>query len=260
MSGEFFRKSMNARTVCDSSPLRCRMRCSEGFNRYHAILGASALCVATHPSDMCVALAALDATVHLRGKDGARMLPFIELHRLPGDHPDIDTVLEPGELITAIELPPLPFAARVHRDRPTRVQTLLAPIPEGIMESGRDIAGAFLEVQNHAPPICPASHEGRCYRRNANLDKSDAGVRIVVLRAPAKDNDGLARFDHRETFPDRCHDRTSRDRPSRGRMVREMGRGPCPQLMIVRQSRQGFERKLLRIYPVFVCQPVVRPA
>jgi xanthine dehydrogenase YagS FAD-binding subunit len=83
-----------------------------GFNRIHAILGASSACVATHPSDMCVALAALDATVHLGSVHGDRQLPITELHRLPGDRPDIETMLEPGELITAIELPPLPIAAR----------------------------------------------------------------------------------------------------------------------------------------------------
>ncbi len=83
-----------------------------GFNRNHAILGASSACVATHPSDMCVALAALDAMVHLRGSGGERGLPFTELHRLPGDRPDIETMLEPGELITAVELPPLPMATR----------------------------------------------------------------------------------------------------------------------------------------------------
>jgi xanthine dehydrogenase YagS FAD-binding subunit len=59
---------------------------------------------------MCVALAALDAIIHLQGRSGARTLPFTELHRLPVDHPEIDTVLEPGELITAVELPPLSFA------------------------------------------------------------------------------------------------------------------------------------------------------
>lgn len=93
----------------------------EGFTRGHAILGASAACVATHPSDMCVALAALDATVHVTGSDGARTLAFAELHRLPGDRPDLDTVLAPGDLITAIELPALPLAAhstyRKVRDR-----------------------------------------------------------------------------------------------------------------------------------------------
>ena len=84
----------------------------EGFNRIHAILGASPACIATHPSDMCVALAALDAVVHLRSANGERTLPFTEFHRLPDDHPEWETTLEPGELITAIELPPLPFAAR----------------------------------------------------------------------------------------------------------------------------------------------------
>ncbi|RZL58915.1 MAG: xanthine dehydrogenase family protein subunit M [Sphingomonas sp.] len=83
-----------------------------GFNRIHAILGASSACVATHPSDMAVALAALDATVHLAAPGGTRTLPLTELHRLPGDHPEIETLLEPGELITAIELPALPLAAR----------------------------------------------------------------------------------------------------------------------------------------------------
>lgn len=82
----------------------------DGFNRMHAILGASPACVATHPSDMCVALAALDATVHLEGADGARALPFEALHRLPGDTPDRETELRAGELITAVELPPLPMA------------------------------------------------------------------------------------------------------------------------------------------------------
>ena len=84
----------------------------DGFNRIHAILGASPFCVATHPSDMCVALAALDATVHLNGPAGSRTLPFTDLHRLPGDTPQIETVLTPGELITAVTLPPLPFGAR----------------------------------------------------------------------------------------------------------------------------------------------------
>jgi xanthine dehydrogenase YagS FAD-binding subunit len=84
----------------------------EGFNRNHAILGSSSACVATHPSDMCVALTALGATVHLRSSRGDRTLPMTELHRLPEEHPEIETLLDPGELITAVELPPLPMAAR----------------------------------------------------------------------------------------------------------------------------------------------------
>jgi xanthine dehydrogenase YagS FAD-binding subunit len=84
----------------------------DGFNRMHAILGASPACIATHPSDMCVALAAFDAVVHLEGPSGTRSVPAVELHRLPGGRPDIETVLGRGELITAVELPALPFAAR----------------------------------------------------------------------------------------------------------------------------------------------------
>ena len=111
------------RTRCtyfyDNEGSRCNKRspgqgCDavDGFNRIHAILGASRACVATHPSDMCVALAALEATVHLQSAQGTRTLPFTELHLLPEDRPELETVLAPGELITAIELPALPFAAR----------------------------------------------------------------------------------------------------------------------------------------------------
>jgi xanthine dehydrogenase YagS FAD-binding subunit len=77
----------------------------DGFNRIHAILGASASCIATHPSDMCVALAALDATVNLRGPAGERTLPLDELHRCPGSTPDVETNVRPDELITSVDLP-----------------------------------------------------------------------------------------------------------------------------------------------------------
>jgi xanthine dehydrogenase YagS FAD-binding subunit len=82
-----------------------------GLNRGHAILGASEACIATHPSDMCVALAALDARVHVTGPQGARALAFNNFHRLPGNTPEIDTNLRPNEIITAIELPAQGFAA-----------------------------------------------------------------------------------------------------------------------------------------------------
>ena len=111
------------RTRCtyfyDDAGSRCNKRnpgqgCDaiDGCNRNHAILGASPACVATHPSDMCVALAALDAQVHLLGRSGARTLPLTELYRLPGGDPRIETVLEPGELITAVALPAQAIAAR----------------------------------------------------------------------------------------------------------------------------------------------------
>jgi xanthine dehydrogenase YagS FAD-binding subunit len=122
----------------------------EGFNRNHAILGASPSCVAVQPSDMCVALAALDATVHLDGGDGARTVPFGEFHRLPGDTPEVETVLRPGELITAIELPALPLAAnsayRKVRDRSSYAFALISVaaalrVEEGIVAEARVALG-----------------------------------------------------------------------------------------------------------------------
>ena len=84
----------------------------DGYTRSHAILGTSESCIATHPSDMCVALVALDAVVHTRGPSGNRAIPVTELHTLPGDHPEIESVLVPGELVTHVELPATPLAAR----------------------------------------------------------------------------------------------------------------------------------------------------
>lgn len=81
-----------------------------GINRMHAILGTSEHCIATHPSDMCVALAALEARVLVAGTGGERTIAFADFHRLPGDTPQIDTALRPDEIITAIELPPKGFA------------------------------------------------------------------------------------------------------------------------------------------------------
>ncbi|MFK0310407.1 FAD binding domain-containing protein [Pseudomonas sp. NPDC090233] len=80
-----------------------------GQNRIHAILGASAACVATHPSDMCVAMAALEAVVHVQGPDGERQIPFAAFHRLPEDTPERDNQLAVNELVTGIELPPPVF-------------------------------------------------------------------------------------------------------------------------------------------------------
>jgi xanthine dehydrogenase YagS FAD-binding subunit len=87
-----------------------------GINRIHAILGASDACIATHPSDMAVALAALDAKIEMLGADGAtRTVAIGDFHRLPGDTPHIETVLEPGEMITAVILPPQPPGRQLYR-------------------------------------------------------------------------------------------------------------------------------------------------
>ena len=84
----------------------------DGYNRIHAVLGTSAHCIATHPSDMAVALVALDARVRVVGPAGERVVSLGALHRLPGDRPDRETTLEPGELIIAVDVPPLAFASR----------------------------------------------------------------------------------------------------------------------------------------------------
>ncbi|GAB3319992.1 xanthine dehydrogenase family protein subunit M [Larkinella ripae] len=81
-----------------------------GFNRMHAIFGTSSKCIAVHPSDMCIALAALDATVNVSGPKGDRRIPFSEFHRLPGEMPQKDNTLLPGELISSVDLPTNRFA------------------------------------------------------------------------------------------------------------------------------------------------------
>ena len=83
----------------------------DGFGKLNAIFGASDACVAVHPSDLCVPLAALDAVVEVVGPAGSRKIPFADFHRLPGEEPDRDTTLEPGELVTGVVIPGLPFAA-----------------------------------------------------------------------------------------------------------------------------------------------------
>ena len=92
-----------------------------GFNRIHAVLGTSEKCIATHPSDMCVAMAAFDAVIRTTGPAGQRAIPIAQFYIPYGDDPVRENVLEHGELITAVDLPPLPFAQRSHylkvRDR-----------------------------------------------------------------------------------------------------------------------------------------------
>jgi len=112
-----------------------------GYTRYHAILGASEHCIAVHPSDMAVAMTALEAEVIVVGPDGERRIPMEAFHRLPGDHPEQDTVLEHGELITAVELPPLPFARRSAyrkvRDRASFAFALVSVAAALDLEDGR---------------------------------------------------------------------------------------------------------------------------
>jgi xanthine dehydrogenase YagS FAD-binding subunit len=112
-----------------------------GLNRNHAILGTSEACIATHPSDMAVALAALDATVHVAGPDGARSIALVDFHRLPGDTPEVDNNLRADEIITAIELPPQGFATHYSylkiRDRLSYAFALVSIAAALELENGR---------------------------------------------------------------------------------------------------------------------------
>jgi xanthine dehydrogenase YagS FAD-binding subunit len=104
----YFRDSLSA---CNKRVPGSGCSALEGFNRMHAIFGTSDKCIATNPSDMNVALVALDSMVRMEGPNGERTIPFEEFHLPPGDTPERETVLEPGELITAVDLPASPFAA-----------------------------------------------------------------------------------------------------------------------------------------------------
>ena len=182
------------RTRCtyfyDTDGSRCNKRspgagCDaiEGHNRNHAILGASPACVATHPSDMAVALAALDAVVHLRSASGERTVALCELHRLPGDRPDIETVLEPGELITAVGLPPNGFAARSTyrkvRDRSSYAFALVS-VAAAVELDGDAIAGARLALGGVAPK------PWRAWRAEQALQGRPATTRSFVAAADAE--------------------------------------------------------------------------
>jgi xanthine dehydrogenase YagS FAD-binding subunit len=97
-------------TPCNKRERKTGCSAIAGFNRAHAILGTSGHCIASHPSDMCVALAALEAVVRVTGRGGERVIPLAEFHRLPGDTPQIDTNLRPDEIITGVDLPVKGFA------------------------------------------------------------------------------------------------------------------------------------------------------
>jgi xanthine dehydrogenase YagS FAD-binding subunit len=120
-----------------------------GPARMHAILGASEHCIALHASDLCVPLVALDAIVHIQGVDGERRVPLTEFYVLPGDHPDVENVLEHGELITQVDVPLLPVGARSGylkvRDRASYEFALASAAAALLIEDGT-IAKARLTV------------------------------------------------------------------------------------------------------------------
>lgn len=121
----------------------------EGYNRMHAIFGTSDHCIAVHPSDMCVALVALDATVVVQGPKGERIIPFTEFHRLPGDRPEKDNTLEKDELIVAVTLPDSPYTQHAHylkvRDRASYAFALVS-VAAALELEGKTIKSARLAM------------------------------------------------------------------------------------------------------------------
>jgi xanthine dehydrogenase YagS FAD-binding subunit len=125
-----------------------------GYNRIHSILGASEQCIATHPSDMAVALAALEAVIQVRGAQGERTIPFADFYRLPGNTPEIETSLKPGELITAVDLPGSKFR-RGHylkiRDRKSYAFALVSVAAIIAVEENNRIRDARIALGGVAP-------------------------------------------------------------------------------------------------------------
>ena len=139
----------DAATPCNKREPGSGCSAIDGINRINAILGTSDSCIAVHPSDMCVALAALEAKVHVVGPSGERTIPFADFHRLPGDTPHIDTNLNADEIITSIELPAKNFAANYSylkiRDRLSYAFALVSVAAAFDLKDGR-IAEARLAL------------------------------------------------------------------------------------------------------------------
>jgi xanthine dehydrogenase YagS FAD-binding subunit len=159
----------------------------EGYHRGLAILGASEACIATHPSDMAVAMIALDAVVRVLGPNGERSIPLTGFHRLPGDEPQRDTVLEQDELITSVDLPPLAFATRSHyrkvRDRASYAFALVSvaaavDVADGIVRDARIAFGGVAHVPWRARKaeavLRGAAASEEVFRRAADAELADA--------------------------------------------------------------------------------------
>ncbi|MBW0090396.1 xanthine dehydrogenase family protein subunit M [Pseudonocardia sp. KRD-184] len=176
-----------------------------GATRNHAVLGASDRCIATHPSDMAVALAALDAEVRVLGVDGERTIPFVDLHRLPGGSPERDTVLGHGELITAIDVPGLPIARRSAyrkvRDRASYAFALVSvaaavEVVDGVVRDARIAFGGVAHkpwrARRAEEALRGATAADDSYRAAADAELADAvaqdgidggnGFKIPLLR------------------------------------------------------------------------------
>jgi xanthine dehydrogenase YagS FAD-binding subunit len=174
-------------TPCNKREPGSGCSAAHGLNRMHAILGASEDCVATHPSDMCVALAALQAKVHVTGPSGDRTIAFADFHRLPGNTPQLDTNLEPGELITAVELPAEGFATHYTylkiRDRLSYAFALVS-VAAGLDLDGDVIKDARLALGGvaHKPWRSPEA-ESALRGQGANYETFTRAADLVLREA-----------------------------------------------------------------------------
>lgn len=165
----------------------------DGINRIHAILGASEQCIAVHPSDMCVALAALDAVVIVRDTTGERRIPIADFHCLPGNTPQIDTTLAPGELVVAVDLPPSPYAAHACylkvRDRASFAFALVS-VAAALELSGNTVRSARLALGGvaHKPWRVPAAEQALAGRPLSALSAASAARLLLAGAQPFEHN------------------------------------------------------------------------
>jgi xanthine dehydrogenase YagS FAD-binding subunit len=164
-----------------------------GWSRMHAVLGTSDQCIAAHPSDMCVALVALDATVHVRGPKGARSIPIADFHVVPGAKPEVETVLAPGEIITHVTLPESRFAARSRyvkvRDRASYAFALVSAavgldIDGGVIKQAR-VAMGGLSTKPWRSREAEQALQGQKPTRETFRAAAEAAL---AAAAPRKDN------------------------------------------------------------------------
>jgi xanthine dehydrogenase YagS FAD-binding subunit len=164
-----------------------------GHNRENAVLGTSDKCIATHPSDMCVAMAALGAIIHVQGPKGTRAIPFADFHLLPGQTPHLEHNLRKGEMIISVELPALPFAAKSHylkaRDRAS-YQFALASAAVALDIQGGTIRAARIALGGvGTKPWRATAAEQALIGKTANVAAYQAAAQAALTGAKAyKDN------------------------------------------------------------------------
>ncbi|WP_342107993.1 xanthine dehydrogenase family protein subunit M [Methylobacterium sp. SI9] len=166
-----------------------------GMNRIHAIFGTSDQCIATHPSDMCIALAALEATVQVSGPQGERSIPFAEFHRLPGDKPEVDTNLAPGEIIVAVDLPesrfPQHYTYLKLRDRLSYAFALVS-VAAGLELDGDRVKTARLALGGVAhKPWRNRDAEALLEGKPATRETFEAAADLIVSEAKPQSENGF---------------------------------------------------------------------